>query len=158
MRMLGKFGTLAVGLTVSGMAAAAAAAGYWSGSGPFGGVIYDVQVDPVSTSVVYASTRGGVYRSDDAGSNWQRKDDGIAAGTSLGVMFATDPDSSGRLLAIDWAFRVYRTSDRGDNWVRTAYVAPSGLSVVGVADVAGVLCADLAGWGLQDHRQRRNLR
>jgi len=136
MRMLGKFGMVAVGLTVSGMAAAAA--GYWSGSGPFGGVIYDVQVDPVSTSVVYASTRGGVYRSDDAGSNWQRKDDGIAAGTSLGVMFATDPDSSGRLLAVDWAFRVYRTSDRGDNWVRTAYVAPSGLNVVGVADVAGV--------------------
>ena len=136
MRLLNKFGVVVLGLSVTGVAGAAA--GYWSGSGPFGGTIYDVMVDPATPSVVYASTRGGLYRSDDAGSNWQRKDDGIAAGTSYGMVLATDPDLAGRLLAVDWTFRVFRSADRGDNWTFTGFVPPAGVSVVAVADVPGV--------------------
>ena len=136
MRAIGAWAIALLSLAASSQLQAEA--GYWSGSGPFGGPIYDVIIDPATPSVVYASTRGGLYRSDDSGSSWQRKDDGVTAGSSAGIVLAADPDLAGRLLAVDWSFRVFRSSDRGDNWTPTGFVPPTGVGVISVADVPGV--------------------
>lgn len=66
------------GVCVSGLALAAA--GSWSGTGPYGGTIYQVMVHPTSPTVIYSATRGGLFRSVDNAASWQRIESGLAEG------------------------------------------------------------------------------
>ena len=65
---------------------ACAGSGIWTSTGPYGGLTYDLVIDPATPSNLYATSRGGVFRSSDGGTSWQRAQSGIIArcrGTTL---------------------------------------------------------------------------
>ena len=66
--------------------------GVWSSSGPYGGVVYDVQLDPSNEFTMYASTRGGLFKSVDGASSWSRIESGLANSVP-GTPFALDRDA-----------------------------------------------------------------
>ncbi len=79
---------------------AAARISEWRGIGPDGGPVTKLVVDPVSPTVVYAGTVGGVYRSLDGGT--------VRA-------LAMDPASHVTLYAVTYA-GAFKTSDSGASW------------------------------------------
>ncbi len=78
----------------------------------------EVVLDPIYPNVIYARTSSRVYRSTDAGETWEE----IAAFRVLS--FALDPKYPQRLfVGTDNGFGtgngfVYRSTDRGDSWIR----------------------------------------
>ncbi|MCC6560925.1 MAG: hypothetical protein IT478_06185 [Xanthomonadales bacterium] len=117
--------------------AALAGPGYWTSNGPFGGVIYEVRFDPASAFTIYASTRGGLFRTLDGGASWTRIENGIA-NSAIGMPFTLDPDAPGTLYAFDQIGILYRSSDSGDNWAPTGYSVPTNLIPSRIEDVPGV--------------------
>jgi len=124
---------LALGLAQLGIAGP----GYWTGSGPDGGWIYDIKVHPTTPAIVYASSRGGIYRSVDAAVTWQRIENGFGGGTQVDVKLTLDREAPSTLWALNYGGRLFRSGDGGDNWAPTGWTAPSGTWVVQMADVAG---------------------
>lgn len=50
----------------------------WFTHGPAGNpIVYDIALDPITTSVVYAGTTDGVYKSTDGGESWAAKSNGL---------------------------------------------------------------------------------
>lgn len=111
--------------------------GYWSGTGPFGGPVYAVEVHPVTPSIVYAATRGGLHRSVDSAATWQRIENGIGVGSSTNTLLVLDRESPSQLWTVNFGTRLFRSADDGDNWTPTGWIAPSGTRVVAMADIAG---------------------
>lgn len=122
---------LAIGLA----APCAAGPGVWTGSGPDGGSIYDVEIHPTSPALVYASTRGGIYRSVDGASTWQRIENGFGAGSLGDVRLTLDRDAPSGLWAVNYGGRLFRSGDGGDNWTPTGW--SSAATVEAIADVPG---------------------
>jgi photosystem II stability/assembly factor-like uncharacterized protein len=118
-------------------AAVVAGPGYWTGNGPDGGSVYDVLYHPTAPSIVYASTRGGLFRSLDGGGSWQRIERGLSGGVSWNAQLILDRESPATLWAVDIAGRLFRSSDGGDNWAPTGWSAPTGQWVQALADGAG---------------------
>lgn len=110
--------------------------GVWTGSGPDGGWVYDVEIHPTSPAIVYASTRGGIYRSVDGAATWQRIENGFGAGSREDVKLTLDLDAPTRLWAVNFAGRLFRSTDGGDNWTPTGWTASS--QVHAMVDVPGV--------------------
>ncbi|HET9768144.1 MAG TPA: hypothetical protein VFS60_14920 [Thermoanaerobaculia bacterium] len=50
---------------------------YWSPIGPFGGEIRSMAADPKRPNVLYAGTRGSVFKSTDGGATWRRTSRGL---------------------------------------------------------------------------------
>lgn len=124
-------------LAALGLAAPCAAGpGVWTGSGPDGGSIYDVEIHPTSPALVYASTRGGIYRSVDGASTWQRIENGFGAGSREDVKLTIDRDAPSQLWAVNFGGRLFRSSDGGDNWTPTGWTSTT--PVRAIADVPGV--------------------
>lgn len=116
--------------------AAWAGPGAWTSNGPFGGVIYEVRFDPANAFTLYASTRGGLFRSLDGGLSWARIENGIA-NSAIGTPFTLDPDLPGTLYAFDKLGILYRSADSGDNWAPTGYSVPTNLVATRIEDVPG---------------------
>lgn len=118
-------------------ASAMAGPGYWTGSGPDGGWIYEVEVNPVSPAVVYASSRGGIYRSVDGAVTWQRIENGFGAGSINDVRLTMDLDAPSTLWAVNYGGRLFRTGDGGDSWSPTGWTPPADTWLMAMADVPG---------------------
>jgi photosystem II stability/assembly factor-like uncharacterized protein len=116
---------------------ASAGSGIWTSDGPWGGTIYALQANPATPSILYASTRGGLFRSDDAGVTWVRKQAGFAGRGNVGTAFAMDAQAPGTLWAMDSFGRVNRSTDAGENWAQTGYTVPTGYATA-VVDAPGV--------------------
>jgi photosystem II stability/assembly factor-like uncharacterized protein len=116
---------LAPGL--SGRAGASHLPGQWSGHGPSGGSIGEVEIGPDGT--VYAGTgAAGVFASRDGGLTWQRRGSGLAA--DVGVEgIAVSPSSASRVYLATYAHGAFRSDDAGASWRR---IHPGGT----VSDVA----------------------
>mgnify|MGYP003516207419 FL=1 len=82
-----------------------AAAGYWSSNGPYGGLTYDLVIDPATPSNLYASSRGGVFRSTDGAASWTRAQSGIVGSVSWDYPLMMDGDRPQRLYTIDGSGR-----------------------------------------------------
>jgi len=82
----------------------------WVLTGPTGGRVHDLLVDPADPARVYAASGGNVYRSVDGGQSWHR----VLEGDGL-VDLAASP--SGHIWCVSNYFhRLVVSTDRGDTW------------------------------------------
>ena len=116
---------------------AIAGAGFWSSSGPSGGVVYDVEINPATPTTLYASTRGGIFKSIDGGLSWARAQNGIVGSAGYNFRIVLDRDAPDTLYTFDASGRLYRTTDGAANWALTGYVLPTGVQAQDFADVPG---------------------
>jgi hypothetical protein len=123
----------ALGLTAS----ASAGPAVWTSEGPYGGAVYRLFVNPTVPSVLYASTRGGIFRSIDSGVSWTRKEAGLSGDATYSYALGMDADASSTLWVTDSFGRVNRSTDGGDNWAQTGYTFASGTAINHLADVPG---------------------
>lgn len=110
--------------------------GLWTSNGPYGGVVYDLQVDPTNTFTMYATTRGGLFRTIDGGTSWTRIESGLANAV-IGTPLMMDRDAPAQLYVFDELGLLYRSTDGGDNWLATGYAVPSGLIPTRLTDLGG---------------------
>ncbi len=94
--------------------------------------IFSLTIDPNDPDIVWCGTQDskGIYRSDDGGETWQKKDNGVTEGEEISFRgFAIHPENSNIVLAaaeintpevgIEFAKtkgKIYKTINGGDNW------------------------------------------
>ncbi|UCF35691.1 MAG: hypothetical protein JSU96_12725 [Acidobacteriota bacterium] len=103
---------LCAGVLLVGFTELLQATGKWHTVGPFGGVVNVAAVDPVSPSVLYIGSPGGLFRSTDSGQNW------AAVNTELDIRtLVIDPLTRSILYAgTGTAKGVFRSTDEGRSW------------------------------------------
>ena len=86
-----------------------------------------VVVDPTNAAVVYAGTSsgGGVYRSNDAGTTFAVKGNGLVVPSVNSL--AVNPAAPATLFA-GTVFGIYRTTDGGETWTEMRGGIPSGVT------------------------------
>ncbi|MBS0486306.1 MAG: hypothetical protein JSS13_03115 [Proteobacteria bacterium] len=109
----------------------------WTSEGPFGGSVYRLYVSPTSPSVLYAGSRGGIFRSNDGGVSWTRKEAGLAGSVAYTYALGMDADAPGTLWVVDGFGHFDRSTDGGDNWAQTGYNLSSNDLANDIADVPG---------------------
>jgi len=71
----------------------------WTSSGPGGGTILVLAIDPVTPTTLYAGTeRNGVFKSTDGARSWSAANAGLPTSTS-GIILALDPGTPTTLYA-----------------------------------------------------------
>lgn len=109
----------------------------WTTAGPLGGGVFQLAFDPTDAQTAYATTRGGVYKTRNAGVNWARASDGIVATTVYPLPLVLDGDAPQILYTFDSSLRLYRSNDGGDTWqILRTNLATSFLFQT-ISDVAG---------------------
>ena len=74
MRLVSRWLCLAALLVASGASLAEAGINVWTSSGPEGGLIRSLAIDPTSPSTLYAGTDGGgVFKSTNGGGTLERR-------------------------------------------------------------------------------------
>ena len=117
----------------------------WTGSGPEGGYVLDMAVDPAHPNTVYVAlaqsqpaSQPAIYRSDDAGTTWVS----IGAGISdPSVTFLAFDPYRVALYAATGSGRIFRTSDGGATWSEPTPgpgVAPISAILTGTVAIAVV--------------------
>lgn len=99
--------------------------GIWTSNGPDGGTVYEVRFDPNVPTTVYATTRGGFFRSEDGGISWNASNDGLVDVTNNPLV--VDAEAPGHLYVFDFGNRLYKSTDSGLSWNPTGFVLPTGL-------------------------------
>lgn len=86
-------------------------------------LIYSLAIDPENSSLLYAATDHGLYKSDDFGEHWTEKNSGLphqktmivvvnpTTPSTLYVTMWADPEN------VNWQGGVYKSTDGGDHWV-----------------------------------------
>lgn len=93
---------------------AAAGSGNWTTTGPYGGTVNRLAVYEAAPSTLFAAGSGGLFRSVNNGSTWQRSEVGIAQANAVtGLAVATQAP----VAYVATGSRVYRTGNAGDLWV-----------------------------------------
>ncbi|MGV8040404.1 MAG: WD40/YVTN/BNR-like repeat-containing protein [Thermoanaerobaculaceae bacterium] len=88
--------------------------GTWFSSGPEGGGLWKVVVDPRTPTTVYAAGSAGVWKSWDGGASWSASSTGLS---HLSVRaFALEPTNPQVLYAGGWNSGVTRSVDGGATW------------------------------------------
>jgi uncharacterized repeat protein (TIGR01451 family) len=108
--------------------AALAGTNSWTGSGPEGGNIRDVEFDPTGGNVVFAMTPRGLYRSGNGGADWTLINEDI-----VDAPFAIDPTDSD-VMYFASGDELLRSSDGGES--ATALANWPGATATGI-DVGG---------------------
>ncbi|MFC1492819.1 T9SS type A sorting domain-containing protein [candidate division KSB1 bacterium] len=88
--------------------------------------VLSLEIDPDNSNIVFAGTTEGVYRSEDAGSSWERVLDVIMA-----VDVDINPDDPDIIFAScgnlgSTGNGIYRSTDGGDNWAKLSSGLPDG--------------------------------
>lgn len=117
----------------------------WTSAGPLGGRVHEVVFDPTDPSRGYATTFGGVYRSMDSGFTWEDAGTGIVADSSNPLPLALDAEQPTTLYTFDSWSRIYRSTNRGNNWAILPESLPSNVHPSTIVDVPGVACKLLLG-------------
>ena len=104
----------AAALVVVCTQAAAAGTGTWTRTGPFGGGITAVVLDPASSATVYASSLNGIFKSTDGGTSWSNPAGEGKPGLVNEMAIGTD----GVLYAKLGSGRsgVFKSTDAGASW------------------------------------------
>jgi len=124
----------------------------WSNSGPYGGKIRALAVDPVDTSTVYAGAYGhGIFKSLDSGASWVEMSNGLptwpnsTAGSpkekigSFGDYFPinviwVNPLSPNNLL-VGTGRGVYRSTNGGEEWIASTTGLPDSAEVAALVQM-----------------------
>ena len=87
----------------------------WTSSGPYGGYVRTLAVDPKTPTTLYAGTSGeGVFKSTDSGSTWSLANTGL---TNLFIYaLAIDPSTPETLYAGTNHGEVFKSTDAGRTW------------------------------------------
>ncbi len=112
--------------------------------------VLDLAIDPNRPRTLYASTRAGVFRTDDGGGKWRKTGRGLPGTQASALRVA----GSSVLAGMDYADlygatgpAVFRSDDRGARWSRSdAGIAASNVGSVAFAN--GAVFAGTAGQGL----------
>jgi photosystem II stability/assembly factor-like uncharacterized protein len=108
-------------IAVAGIVAAVAAtpaAGQWTTSGPFGGTVADVAIDPGNPQVAYALTpHAGVFKSSNGGRSWSRANAGLP-NDEIGFRLEVSP-ADPSVLYVVLSTGLYRSTDGARSWTRT---------------------------------------
>ncbi len=94
-----------------GFASGTAATPTWTTSGPPGGLISSLAVDPVHAGVVYAGTSSGLFRSTDGGGTWNL----VALDKQALFGLALHPRTP-RIMFVGVPGAMLRSEDRGKDW------------------------------------------
>ncbi len=89
-----------------------------------GSCVHSLAQDPNDAATIYRQDHSGVYRTRDAADSWVRIESGlparfgfpIAADADGGALYVVPLESDEHRFVPDGNFRVYRSTDRGDNW------------------------------------------
>lgn len=92
---------------------ALAGPGIWTSSGPEGGSVLQLAVDPAAPDTIYLSGINGAYRSTDTGVTWTRLN--IAPYISSVWRMVLNPHDS-QMLIVSSATQLFRSTDGGSNW------------------------------------------
>ncbi len=131
-----------VSLLLSLPVLALAGPGVWTSSGPSGGIVSDLEFNPVTPTTIYANSGGGFFKTTNRGASWTRAENGIAGLKGVRV-FVLDADSPAVLYLVAGDGRLYRSNDAALNWAPTGYVTPDDTYITSIADVPGVTGAVL---------------
>lgn len=142
-----------------------AAAGSWTNVLTFGpdSTVHSLAVDPTATSVLYAGTASGIFKTTDGGVTWRQANTGL--GNHFIFSLAIDPVSPSTVYASTNDAGIFKTMDGGDTWAAintglgsTTYVpavavVPGATSTVLAATNAGVFKSTNAGttWNAINH-------
>ncbi len=107
----------------------------WTSIGPDGGaIVQSLAIDPQSSSILYAGTDNGIFRSSDGGATWKGSNSGLPATFGAGLPFlpsinaiAVDPGNPTTLYTgTGGAFfgTVFRSTDSGRTWKSLADKLP----------------------------------
>ena len=99
--------------------------------------MFELAFDPSNAQTAYATTRGAVYKTLDAGATWTRASDGIVATTVYPLPLVLDREAPQILYTFDSSLRLYRSNNGGGSWqILSTNLAPSFLFQT-MSDVAG---------------------
>lgn len=105
-------------LSVAGAAAPAGSAPErlaWTATGPDGGGVTYLEIDPRSPSTLYVGTTlAGVFRSTNAGRTWERRSNGLPPNAGVGPLELAPSDPSRLYAAVGNGF--YTSTDAGATW------------------------------------------
>lgn len=92
--------------------------GEWTTHGPSRGSVYAFVVDPNDTTIVYAGTERGVFKSTNRGGTWKRAGTGApwSYGGSTTVYALAMPPSSSTVLYAGTNNGVFKSIDAGATW------------------------------------------
>lgn len=118
-----------------------------AGTGPFGGIVWSIVVDPMEPDTVYAGSFGGAFKSGDAGATWLSINTGLPS--RLVRSLTMDPNDSTLLfLGLNASPGAFKSTTAGDSWSATdglrstvnafAIDATDSITVYAAASVAGV--------------------
>jgi photosystem II stability/assembly factor-like uncharacterized protein len=103
----------------------------WTDVGP-SGVVIAFAIDPSDSSILYAGTTTGIWKSTDSGESWSLLASGFGAPvTEIGI----DPDNTAVIYAAsNFASQfsgattdgIYKSKDSGQSWTRVRSTVPSG--------------------------------
>jgi hypothetical protein len=82
-------------------------------SGPYGGTVIDLKIDPATPSTLYAATDSGVFQTTDSGESWHVA--GLASTTVYAL--AVDPVNPLNVYAGTRAQGFYWSPDGGGTWI-----------------------------------------
>ena len=122
--------------------------------------VFSFGVAPTNPSVLYAGTRGRIFKSQDGGLNWAEVSGGIS---SFATALAVSPGDSETIYAGTAGSGVFKSSDGGKTWdeagkelqttaVRSLAIDPSNPSVVFAGKDGGIFVSENAGksWTASD--------
>src|SRR3954471_10684606 len=99
------------------LAAVPAEAGvnFWSPIGPDGGTVKILKTAAPNSSLLYAATTGGVFKSTDGGANWIRASRGLPQNDLDIVALAVAP-SDPSVLYVSTGFNIFVSRNGGTTW------------------------------------------
>lgn len=100
-------------LLLGSAASTMAGPGVWTSTGPEGGSVYGITVDPDRPDTIFLQGTAAVYRSTNTGVSWERLN--IAPHASTVSPVRISPHDSD-LMMVSAFSQVFRSTDGGDNW------------------------------------------
>jgi photosystem II stability/assembly factor-like uncharacterized protein len=118
---------------------------WYKTGGPYGGLGYDIRIDPTNHQIMYVTdTHGGVLKSFDGGESWQEMNNGIITnGGGLIPVFCLTLDPSNPEILWVGTFRVngvFKSTDGGESWE----FKNKGISTAGYSESATISFRDFA--------------